>query len=178
MGYETELIFIQDWNRKKGGFKQILARVEMGKICYNEFSKLLEKSKKEATVKQAGLLSELNDIRGDLDDATQGESDFDRDWIKKANDNLWKVENKLEKSLPMIFARDDQSFEDSYGDLLIIVSLDDLYRAIMLDSAKELSNYKNPKGYRRYNLALKMIENFMDTEFWAKGNVKVVLWGH
>lgn len=89
----------------------------------------------------------------------------------------------LENKLPYIFWEDGniESFEDSYGDLLLVVSLEELKEAIEYDRAQDIikNDGNEYKYYRRFDLALNMINTFLNNkDVWDHENIKVVMWGH
>jgi len=114
--------------------------------------------------------------------------DRDGDYSEELNDmtdtkrnaeikKLFRMAANLDKELHYIYYEgSDQQYEDRYGNTLMIVSLEDLKKAIIKDQAQMvIEGYDN--GYRRFNIALKMIESFQDKKDW-NDNVKVVMWGH
>ena len=187
MGYETRLIFVSNSYKKSGKFHDychIEASLEMGKIAYDNVGALIEKSKVRDIKDELKKLveeweSKHNDIYNSNGDYTESAEDMPEKEREREIRRLCVVENKLSVKLPYIFETNGnkQDYTDDYGDFLIVVEMEDLYRAIVQDQAKGIAEHQYELGYRRYAMALKMIEEFMNRKMWGE-KIKVVMWGH
>lgn len=178
MGYETTLYFVNTYDRKVG-FWDIVGSVELHKVAYNQFEKLINgaKIRQNKNKKIDEILTELNDIRNDRQKIE--EIIF---WEMKKRQSLTITEEKLgnkelklrrmaEKLLPFIFEGDIEKFEDQYGDKLLVADLNEVEDALEKDNAKDILD--GEESYEPFRVALAMIREF-------KGNkrIKIVMWGH
>jgi len=186
MGYETNILFVRKPLNKNRGFMDVIASVEMGKINYNNTARLILKtaentilvkdklSKKDEQTK--AWLKEYQSLSArflnNLSEAEQiEESDYKR---------LYKLQSMLDKRLPYVYSSNNyiEEFTDHYGDCLMILSLEELSKAISADLAKNIVEGEyGYKGYRRYHLALALIKEFQDEDQWDD-SVQCVLFGH
>lgn len=181
MGYETRLVFVNTWE-KTNGYKTVEATLEMGKICHNEFSKLIDKittrqaSKNEATEKLRDTLRTNNNRKEQVieDLFWKGEKP-DVSEAKEIRKVEGETEDTLEKKLPFIYEDGErQSYEDCYGSVLLVATLEEVKDAIVQDQTKSIT--EDGKPYRRYSVALAMINEFLNKKEWSQ--IKVILWGH
>jgi len=183
MGYETKLIFIT--GRKRTGYQSDEASLEMGKVCNDEIGDLIGRLRM-ANRKNANLSADItewenehNRIYTQAGNYTPEVDALQLSEQKKATDALFKMERILGKKLPFFYGIDGNTkhFEDSCGDLLLVADIEELLAAIRKDAAGLISNGQyGPEGYRRFNVAIAMLEQFRKERFGE--TVRVVLWGH
>lgn len=187
MGYETKLIFVTANKKKEGrpvGYCRVEAELEMGKIGgYGEIDVLLTK----ATEVSKKLKTEYGELVDTLKEGEKEMFNSEGDYTEEYSTMKEKVRDreynkmigiprrKLDKVLPYVYDGDDQAFEDAYGDFLLVVGLKELKEAIIKDNASEIAKGNYELGYRRFNIALKLIEGF-EHDFGEE--VLVVMWGH
>lgn len=186
MGYETTLYFVDNWDKRKRGFLQVIGSLDLCKVAYGNFGDLLDKIRKRQKVSKRvkNLLDELRNVRNKKAELEEqifwnGDTPIESDVKEKIHQKETALEHKLEKYLPFIFIDGNtQEFEDSYGEVLMIADLEEVENAIVKDQAKSIveKEFDDGKGYRRFDTALKMIESFKTKDQWT--NIKVVLWGH
>lgn len=181
MGYETNLIFVSNYKKEKTGYLKVEAILEMGKIAYNEFGKLLDKirASKKNSKQTEKLLDELNRVRSEKRDIEEQIFWKGGEYLNVVKDKLGEresgLEHKLEQKLPFIYLDGNtQEFQDRYGDELMVATLEEVEDALIRDNAKIV--FENGKPYRRFDIALKMIEEFKK-ECWSSENIRVILWG-
>lgn len=183
MGYDTELIFIAVNNDLKG-YQTIVATLEMKGINYGHMADLISWSHvpdKDGKLSAKVSAYERQHKRcynsGDHTDLLKLMSEAER---KAETDKLRKMDGELEKMLCYIYHMDNGhvSYEDRVGDLLMVVSLDALREALIKSQAEAITNGEYKMGYRRFDMALRMVDMFLDRNVWGKEPVKVVLWGH
>ena len=92
----------------------------------------------------------------------------------------FKLESYLEKKLPYVYWEDgnEHNYADRYGSTLMVVSLQDLKEAIIKQQAEEINTGNFKLGYGKYDMALRMIEGFMNSDFWDEKYTRVIMWGH
>ena len=182
MGYETTLIFVESYqsNTKRiKGFQNVVGSVEMCKVAYHAFGKLLD----EKTAEVKAYLAEHKNIESDLKELDKLRSNLTGDWgnDKTQYEPVMRLEEKLGKLLPYIFWTDSERerFDDSYGAVFAIASLEEVRQAIIQDMATNVINkdYGNTGYYWRYDLAIGLIDAIQKYSQEAKC-IKVVLWGH
>ena len=187
MGYETCLLFIDERKYTKDkGYARIEATLEMGCICNDMVGKLIEKSVPKKTTKEklrkqikawekqrAKCYTSDGEYTEEMNDLSEKEREIECD-------KSYKMSRELDKKLYHVCYSDKntQQYTDCYGDVLIVVSLADLKEAITLDQAKMIHTKEyDIHGYRRFAMALAVIEQFENKEHWDE-NIKVIMWGH
>ncbi|NOQ37613.1 hypothetical protein GQ472_01870 [archaeon] len=183
MGYETELIFIQVNHRLKG-FQRVIATLQMGKICYGKIYQLVQESKVhdkdqklgaeiDAYERQAGRCYIAD---GDYTETLKKMPEQER---KAEIDKLLKMSATLDRKLCYIYRDSDrQCYTDKCGDILMVVSLSNLYATLIEEQARLISEGEFEVGYRRFEMAIRMIDKFMDKKIWGNEELKVIMWGH
>lgn len=184
MGYETRLIFVSDWEKKFKGFGSAEATLEMGCISYGFIAELIKKLRSNNKLirpinKKIDRFEELQKkVYGDDGNYPEDFKSLDRKEQRKLEKEHWQLEKELGKKLLYIYDGRKQAFRDAYGDLLLVVSLDELKEALIKDDARLIHEEKYDKGYRRFKLALEMIQHFQNPDYWNKNEIKIVMWGH
>ena len=181
MGYETRLIFVH--GNKPVGYQQNLAELDLCKVAYNHFGELIDicRIRQKVPKRVRKMLDKLNEIKNKIGDLSElafwvGE-EIDADDLKeKLQKQQFDLELKLEKHLPFLYGLDGDEtfFDDQYGDVLLIASLDEVKQAIIKDQAKSI--VEEGFNYRRFDVALRMIEGFERKPDFE--GIKVVLFGH
>lgn len=182
MGYETTLIFVYTWGRKKKGFWEVVASINLGKVAWGEFGRLIDelstKNRKwlEKRKRIAKWLDEWETIKSKL---LYEVENLEKEEIEELKTRRFELERILEKHLPMIFFKNDNypSFTDDYGDLLMVTDLETVKDAIIKTQAEELVKDGAETTYRRFDVALAMIDAFILTKEKWNNNIKVILWG-
>lgn len=176
MGYETTLLVVDGNGRKSVGYHNIVATVELSKVAYDAVGDIIESKKDDKDLSEQvreweESWKETYTLEGDYNPNLQLLSESEK---SKKGDKVYSVEQKLSKKLPYVFYSNGnkQDFVDDYGSLLKVVEVKDIYNAILQDQAKMIK--EDGEGYRRFDIALKVLEGFMND----KWNVKVILWGH
>jgi hypothetical protein len=186
MGYETTLIFINDYKKKFEGYCSVEATLKMGCIAYGVLDKLLTKIRDKRTEVEEKEMQSLVSAYESQEKRcfTNGEygeeiRDMPEKERKKEIKKLYAYEKKL-KTLPYTYYNSCNShqYTDIYGDLLLLVELKELRDAMVKEQARLISSRKYEYGYRRFKAALLLVEHFMSAEDWTPGTVKVVMWGH
>lgn len=186
MGYETKLIFVTNYTSKKGkivGYCKKEATLEMGKIAYGYMGKLIDKlqSKVEALeVKYREKIAKVNFWYNDMFDR---EGSWTKEYARLSDEQrnkeyqslITKPTKILEKALPFIYEGDNKYYEDNYGNFFLVATLQEVKEAIVKDNAEDIAKGETDIGYRRYAIALKMIEAF-EHDFGE--SVFVILAGH
>lgn len=185
MGYDTTLIFVEDWQKKFKSYCRILATVDLAKVGCDNFGDLISKCQKpnryqKQIVRYDKLVNEIEDLNYSI--AHEKDVEEYVKTLKALQKELKQIEAKLEEKCPFIYYESGNivSFSDRYSEPLMIASLEDVREAIIRDQAKTIhkKEYDGIRGYRRYNTGLALVEHFLDTDQWVKGTVRVVLWGH
>lgn len=185
MGYETKLIFVTNHRKKKEGrpvdYCSVVATLEMGKICYDFVGDLigkLQKIVKPLEELYRNKIKEMEEVHKELFNSDGNWTEELAKLPKAEQDKRYAVYSKiriaLEKKLPFVFEGDDATFEDCYGNLLLVASLKEVKEAIIKSNAKEIAEGNYEFGYRRFNVALKLIEGLED----FGEEVFVILYGH
>lgn len=184
MGYETEFIFVQE-NKGRKGYQTIEATLQMGQIHYSHLETLMRKAK--VPDKDRKIIDEVNDYErqekrcftadGNYTDTLKGMTDIE---LKAEINKLFRMSNKLDKRLCYIHRGNDSMncYTDLCGDLLMVVSLKDLRTALIKEQARLVEAGEYETGYNRFDMALRMIDTFLDRKIWGAGQVKVLMWGH
>lgn len=181
MGYETTLLFIRNYGKKPIGYCPISASLELSKI-YWAIGDLVEKARSRINPKERDKLSRMIDNLEEMRKTIyDGEGDYTeeaRKWTEKQRDSygdrICSLRKRIEKKLPAIFWQgDDTSYRDNYGDLLLVVTLDEL-RCALLEAQKKAIK-EDDRLETDFVLALQMINHFQTID---SGNHWVVLWGH
>ena len=190
MGYETELIFVTGNNKTKAGricgYQSVEATLEMGKCAYGVFGELIDRCRNEvkATHDQAVRDVEHMELLGRELFTHEGNYTPEMEAIKtqaereKRSAPYYKEKRAIETKLPYFYKDGNtELFLDAYGDLLLVASLIDLKLAILKSNAEEIhdKHYENGGGYRRFNMAIRLIEAFQ-LDFGE--DVQVILYGH
>lgn len=185
MGYETNLIFVSSGYSQHGKFKgfcPVEATLEMGKIHYGHVGNLIDKTKQSISEKVVHLIEEYNELHDKVFDH-EGQTlhkikELPKEEQQKRFEEVFTLMRKLEEQVPFVYAEGGNyhNFSDNYGDPLLLVSLKDLKKAIKADLKESIKKKEYGKlGYRRFNVALKMIEAFESKQF---NDVGVILFGH
>lgn len=188
MGYETTMLVVEGHEKKNGkpfGYHSVIASVELSCCGDKGPMGLLIHSRNDVNNE---LLKEIDDMK----DAESECFDADGNWVeelrgaseeekKRATKTYHSKKRILSERLPYIFwtGSDDETFTDSYGSPLIFATLEEVYEALVRDQAKIIAEeeYEGSYGYRRFHLAIKLLEGFLqDKDSWK--NVKVILYGH
>lgn len=185
MGYETTLIFVNDYKKKFVGYCGVEATLRMGCIAYGAVNDLINKPRDKITEAEEKELQKLvsayeSQEKRCFTDGEYGEEirDMPEKERKKEIKKLYACEKKLSK-LPYVYYRSDsQQYVDSYGSLLLLVDLKELRDAMVKEQARLISSGEYELGYRRFKAALLLVEHFMSAEDWTPGTIKVVMWGH
>ena len=187
MGYETRLIFISAGSKKKTvGYCSKVAELELSKVAYNNIGKLIEQKRHDSDELRKEIGQQIKEIKimhsdlfgadGDYTEEAKSMTPKDRDLaIKK----MYDLKSKVEKKIPYIYiGEDEQGYEDSYGDLLLVATLQELKSALVHDNALAVvgKDREDSLGDSHFILAIKMIEEFENTKKWH--GIKVVLYGH
>lgn len=158
---------------------------------HTSLSKPKLNARDKKTLKQVEEYQELANKIEDLESQPYDSDPFldeddQKEWKKELSrlkDRIWKLSNQLAKKLPFIYhgaegGENREAFTDNYGSPLMIAELGEVRQAIARDQAKMVhtKEFEEWYGYRRFNMALALIDHFLDTEQWD--NVKVILWGH
>lgn len=183
MGYETKVMFVTNY-QKKGtavGYCRQEASLEMGKICSGKVGELIDRLQNEVKPLEEKYRDQIKEIEED------SRKIYDRDGNyleeisnlpekkkKLISQKHFKKQKALEVVLPYVYDGNEQVFEDSYGNFLLIATLKEVKEAIIKDNAKEITDGNYEFGYRRFNIALKLIEGF---ETFGE-EVLVILFGH
>lgn len=160
MGYETRLIFVEDYGSIDKWCK-VIAELEMGKIACDEVGKLIKILQKENKTKYRKRAYEtLKKLETAIDD-----------------DKTYQIKRELHNEIPYFYTINSEEpiYDDKYKDLLLITDLKTLRDAIAKDQEKTMK--EDGKGYRRFGVALAIIDQLMDKDNWSE-NIKVILWGH
>ena len=181
MGYETTLIVVEANSFKKDGspydFMNIVATIELCK-ANGKYLDALRVSNKEFN-KEVNRMEDLQNMMytrgGNYNEEFKKLSKTAR---KKIEQEDLRLSKKMHKQLPFIFytSHNDENYTDSYGDALMVIDVKAAYNAILKDQAESIAKGEYEHGYRRYTVALKLLEAFLDEEKWPR--LKVVLWGH
>jgi hypothetical protein len=186
MGYETTLIFVTGGVNGFKGYCSIEATLRMGKIAYEgEISMLIEELRKcdtetdytkdKARTEQYRRIFTYGEWSAEMQELTEGERD-------KEYDKYWKLRVQLEEKFPYVYYNEgeNEQFTDNYGDFLMLTDLETLLSALIKDRAKHITEHDTHHGYgyRRYELAIRLTEAFMNEKIWGKEQVKVILFGH
>ena len=186
MGYETNLIFISNSTakgKKYTGYCHVEASLQMGKVCYGEIQTLLNTAKLPDE-KHDEMTKEIEKRESEYREVFNREGNYTEEMLElteakreKTVHNMFAKTKKLGNKLPYIFWANQnmESFCDDYGSVLLIVDLEDIQKAIIIEQARYLK--EQDWIYRRFGIALSMIEHFQKEE-WKHENIKVVLWGH
>lgn len=195
MGYETCLLFVSNWKKGFTGYCSIEASLEMGKCSgYDAISELMEKAQAKHTKKETAALKSLiaehehghKSMFTEEGNYTPEYAAMNEKFAQKAyNELIAKPAKALEKRLPYVmwYSHSIEEYEDSYGDLLMVVTLDECRAAMLKALAQSMGkdDYPGDKdvipGYRRFHMALKLIEAF-DPKIWGEKDVRVMLYGH
>jgi len=182
MGYETTAIFVSS-NDDFKGYCGIQATLDMGKIAYGKIAELMSNIDRHDNADLKVLEQEWKKqhehcfINGDYTPELKAMDKGDRNI---EIDKVFALENKLDKKLPCIFYQNGnmKDYTDRYGEPLMLVDLKDFRKAIIADNKELIScgAFKEP-GYRRLNMAVKMIDMFKE-KIWGSQPVKVILWGY
>ena len=186
MGYDTTAIFISGGSRNHKGYCGVEATLEMGCIAYGEIAKLMDakkfkKPKADLLKKEIKAFEEREKSWFTADgNYTEEMEKLSEDERKVLSKEKHKADQLLESQLPYIYhgGTNSQSYADVYGDIFMVVSLDEMRVAVIKQQAKLINEKSYEIGYRRFNIILKMIEEFRDKEQWGENNIKIILWGH
>jgi hypothetical protein len=185
MGYDTRLVFVTGTKNKKTkkltGYCSVVATMEMACIAYNAFGALIDQ-KREALGKHnqkviAGHVQETEDLGKEIYGADGEHTDEFLALDIKEQERKKKVyytsRKTLEQMHPYIYeGGDGQRFLDSYGDVLMIATLEEVRLALAKDAAKQL--LEEGQAYRRYAPALALCDALKD----FGEDVEVVMYGH
>jgi len=161
MGYETRLIFVECYDGSIDKYCKVIAELEMGKIACDEVGKLIETLQKENKTKYRKRAYELlKKLETTIED-----------------DKKYQIERELFNEIPYFYTKNSENpiYDDKYGDLLLITDLETLRGAIAKNQEKIIK--EDGKGYRRFDVALAIIDQLMDKDNWSE-NIKVILWGY
>ena len=183
MGYETTLIFCESYNHKSG-YWNVISTLDMCKITYdksinnlidlarsrNGSDKEIEEKKelvKDFESEHKRIFTSDGDYTEELRELSKVEQDKD-------TKEYSKIQSKLSKKIPYIYysKNNREDYTDMYGDLLLVVSLEEIKKAI--DEARSRDVLKGEGVWYRYDIALSLIESI------EKNNkdCKVIMWGH
>ena len=184
MGYETKLIIAsKGYTKKKAvGYLSTIATLELGCVSYDSLGDLIHKLREESKSKEE-LREVLEDARRESK-AIYQDGEFTEELKelsvakrKARQGKLSRLERKIEKQLPYVFNGDEQVFEDSYGDFLLVASPEEVYGAMLKDQAKAILKEEfGGGGYRRFDVGLPILEQFVNGRFGQ--DVVVILYGH
>ena len=186
MGYETKLIFVTNYTSKKGkivGYCRKEATLEMGKVAYGWFGSLIDKLQANVAIleeKYRDKIEQVNVANNQMfDRAGEWTKEYESISVEERNKEYTNLISKptqiLEKALPFIYEGNDKYYEDNYGNFFLVATLQEVKEAIVKDNAKDIAKGETDIGYRRYAIALKMIEAF-EHDFGEP--VFVILAGH
>ena len=182
MGYETRLIFIENMtphSKKKNGYRRVLASVDMAKVCYNAVGELIGKTrdatKKRHTVEVKAMLSRHATLTNNQQTVGGDYESVDGSEFKERFDEMNKLETALEKKGYAYCYADPNhaAFGDDYGDDLLIVSLEEIRKALAHDQAKQIVA-KDDYVYDRYAWAIALIDSLLKSD----RDITCVMWGH
>ena len=123
------------------------------------------------------LLRKCFNADGEWVEELEHASEEDRNRVTK---KYYAALHILVANLPYIYwGSKDESFTDSYGSRLIVATIEEVYDALVRDQAKTIADkeYDSAYGYRRFHLAIKLLEGFLQDKVSWK-NVRVILYGH
>lgn len=188
MGYETKMMIVHSYDKKGGNYQEIEATLEMGRICYDAVAELIDKARAEnnkkvrAYKKKTGkdLFEQIELIKEYHDVAFTARGDYNPDLtekdVEKAVKRYFDHRGRIERVLPFVYDNhDEESFVDCYNDLLLIVSVKEAIEAFKKNNAIAVAKGDYETGYRRYDIAIKLLEAFQ-VDFGQE--VRVVLFGH
>lgn len=192
MGYETKLLFVEsnrhDKEKNPIGYCSVVATVELSKCGSGPVGDLIEKLRNANRKTKSDLTQVVHEYQKLHDEVYDRSGDYrpemkelDLKEVKRKADLISKMHLQLGKRLPYVYETDcsTEDFTDSYGDLLLVASLKELHAALLKDQAQIIeSNDYDGHGYRRYSLALKLVEEFRGSEQWDDERVKVIMYGH
>lgn len=188
MGYETELIFVSGYKKTKEGricgYQSVEATLEMGKCASGAFGELLKECGFGGRSEKTSLIKEVEQVESMHKELFTSDGDYTEEMKAIPNEAdkskrcapYYKAKEALEKKLPYFFKDGNtELFMDAYGSLLMVASLEDVKKAIVKSNAQEIISGNYELGYRRFNIALRMIEAF-EQDFGEA--VQVILYGH
>lgn len=191
MGYETTMLVV-DGSEKKGkpvGYQSIIASLELS-CCGHKgpMGQLIEQLQKAVKELSKETLNEVSEVEEEQKKCFTSNGDYTPELEKlseedknKRTKKYFSMRQKLSDKLPYVYHRDhnNEEFVDCYGDALLVASVKEVYEALVRDQAETIANkeYDSAYGYRRFHLAIKLLEAFMqDSGSWSR--VKVILYGH
>jgi hypothetical protein len=175
MGYETTALFIEE-SPGMPGYSQIIAMVELSKVCDAKMAELIGRDKStQAEKDKAAKWSEDHSAFYNEGEYTQKAKDMTPEKRSTYGTELYRREQALAKKHNYVFHTNHNraDFLDPYGDFPSIVTVKEFLDAMEHDN--KLGTYKN--GYRRFNIAIAICKSFLLNNQWDK-NLKVMLWGH
>jgi len=183
MGYETTLIFVSNGYKPKfKGYCGVEATLKMGKIAYDALGELIQKTRIPEAFREE-MKKLVEDKRAGHAKMFNSEGNYNAEYSVMPEEKrrkiyhrlIGKIAKQLDAKIPYIYYDDmnDGSYTDAYGDFLMLVTLAELKKAVELDRAKMTLE---GGGYRRFDMALKLIETF-EHDFGSE-EVRVVMWGH
>lgn len=182
MGYDTRLMVISANKIRKGnpvGYCGVEATLEMGCVAYGKVGALIQALRETKTKAMQEAIKEYTEER-EMVWTPEGEyqEDLKTDAQRKtATKKLSKLRKGLEAKLPFVFAGEEEAYEDWYGDQLLVTDVDTALNAIRFDQATSIAKGENgAQGYRRYALAISLLESFKSDDSFKK--IYVVLFGH
>jgi len=197
MGYETTMLIVEG-KEKKGkpaGYHSVIASVELSCCGGNGYmGKLIQKLKTDDQKPKDKLLyEEVSDAENEHKKCFNAEGNWVEELEHASKKDQDKVTNKyysmirkIEAKLPYVYWNNQNSnfFIDNYGSLLIVATIKEAYEALIRDQAQyyqqlliDKKEYSSINGYRRFHLAIKVLEGFIQNESCWSG-VKVILYGH
>jgi len=190
MGYETKMMVVSSYGRlnkkKLAGYLKQEATLELGCVCYDKLGDLIRRLKDESKEVEGAeeLRDEISAISKEYKAIyTDGDYSYEALQLTKKQreargKKLCNREHRLGKKLPYVFeGSSNETYTDSYGDFLLVATLEEVLEAMVKDQAKSIlkEEYESNRGYRRFALAIALLESFK-SDFGDE--VKVVLYGH
>lgn len=186
MGYDTKLVFVTcNGKRKDGrivGYCSEVASIELACAAYDDFGELIEKKRRENDKVEKGVKTALEELEEKHKGLYTHEGEHTEEVMrmsKTAQDKLtkayYKLKKEVERELPYFYPDGNtEAYRDSYGDLLLVGSLEEVNEAILKSNAKSIAKGDYPNGYRRFNAALKLMEGLKD----FGEDIYVIMFGH
>jgi len=188
MGYETELIFVTGNHKTKegriSGYQHVEASLEMGKCADGAFGELIKACRIDSKRGYPAIIKEIEQVEKLHKELFTADGDYTEE-LKAIPDDAgrskravpyYKAKDALEKKVPYFYKDGNtELFLDAYGSLLMVASLKDVKTAIIKSNAKEIMDGNFELGYRRFDMAIRMIEAF--EQFFGE-TVQVILYGH
>lgn len=190
MGYDTRLVIVKRNKRSRkamstDNYMRKEAELEMGCCCYGKIAELISSLRKK-NAQHVGISEEIQEFTACHKAIFNAEGNWTEELaaLSEAAQHercatLHKLQRALNKKIPYMYVDDEETYTDSYGDVLLVASVQEIRSAILQDLAasvakKEYEGLGNG-GYRRFNIALDLLNSFKNN---FGEDVEVVLYGH